>query len=415
MHIQRITPSGLDNHNQLFFNCGKSGVVDAIELKCLLISRGIKIDSAIYKKFGKKFRINSNPMTCNSINLPDGTNVQLTDVDFYLEHLTQLSWNNQKPEKYASLLDTPFQLKILDAKPALFCDKEFVCFVTFHNKSDFYSQKTSIGLPFLGNAVLQGDDLVSFQCLWHCEYAAAGKPCQYCFAGADCEARTKKRRVQAAAIAASNVAEIVRYAVLKDNVSNIQISGGSTFCGKTEHKHIIGYLKAIAYCGVDLTGEILLHITPPDNNTYIDEYFSLGASRIACNIEVWDKERAKIITPGKMQYSAREQYLKTLTYIAEKFGKAYCTFIIGLESIDTLREGATWLAKRGIIPAASVWMPMGRPVAGGISAPDIEYFRRVKDLLADIYSRYQLYPASCDLNACIEKDIHRLKVKRIEN
>jgi uncharacterized Fe-S cluster-containing radical SAM superfamily protein len=411
MNIQRITPYRVDNHNQTFFNCGESGEVDAIELKCLLISRGVKIDSAIYKKFGKNFRINSNPMTCNSINLPDGTNVQLTDMDFHLKHLTQLSWSNLKSVRYASQFDTPFQLKILDEKPALFCDKEFVCFVTFHKKSDFYTQKTSSGLSFLGNAVLQGSDLVSFQCLWHCEYAAAGKPCQYCFMGADFEARTKRRRTQPSAVSASNVAEIVRYAVLNDNVSSIQISGGSTFFGETEHKHIVGYLKAIAYCGVDLTGEILLHITPPDNNTYIDEYFSLGASRIACNIEVWDKERAKLITPGKIEYSARERYLKTLTYIAEKFGKAYCTFIIGLESVDTLREGATWLAERGIIPAASVWMPLGRPVTGNMIAPDVDYFRRVKDLLADIYSRYKLSPAGGALNVCIEKDIHRLRVK----
>jgi hypothetical protein len=413
MQIQRISPHKIDNHHQTFFNCGESGEIDAIELKCLLINRGVKVDNTIYKKFGKIFQINSNPMTCNSINLPDGTNVQLTDIDLYMKHLKQLPWNsNLKPEKHVSHIHTPFQLKIFDEKPALLCDKEFVCFVTFHKKTDFYTKKTSSGLPFLGNAVLQSTDMVSFPCLWHCEYAAAGKPCQYCYAGADFESRAKRRRTQPTAISASNVAEIVSYAVINDNVSNIQINGGSTFFGETEHKHIVEYLKAIAYCGMDLTGEVLLHISPTNNNTYIDEYFSFGANRIACNVGVWDKERAQIATPGKMQYATREQYLKTLTYIAEQFGKdkAYCTFIIGLESIDTLREGATWLAERGIIPAASVWMPLGRTVTGSI-IPNIDYFRRAKDLLADIYNRYKLSPINCEMNTCIEKDICRLRIK----
>jgi hypothetical protein len=341
--------------------------------------------------------------------LPDGTNVQLTDMEFHLRHLMRaLSWNSLKLMRYSSQLATPFQLKVSEGKPALFCDREFVCFVTFHDRSEFYEQKTSSGLPFIGNAVLQGCDFVSFQCLWYCEYAAAGKPCQYCFSGADFEMRARRKEPQPPAVAASDVAEIVRYAVQNDRVDSVQITGGSTFSGKKEHQYITAYLNAIANCGTKPTGEILLYITPPDDFSYIDEYFSLGADRIACSIEVWDEERADIITPGKMRFTTRERHLNALTYIAEKFGKdkAFCNFIIGLESVETLKEGATRLAERGIIPSASVWMPMGRPVMGSMAAPDIDYFRRVRDMLADLYVRYQLSPAGgCGLNVCIEKDI----------
>jgi hypothetical protein len=383
--------------------------VDAVELKCLLISKGVRVENVVYKQFGKDFRLNPSPLTCNSLMLSDGTNVQLTDVNFHLKYLTKtLSWNNLKLMKYASQLATPFQLKVLDDKPALFYDKDFVDFVTFHKKSDFYLQKTSSGLPFAGNAVIQGCDFVSFQCLWYCEYAAKGKPCQYCFSGADFEARARKNKSQPLAVPASDVAEIVRYAVVHDNVNSLQLTGGSTFSGRTEHIYITDYLKAIAGCGIDLSGEILLYITPPDDCAFIDEYFSLGASRIACSLEVWDEERAKIITPGKMHFTTRERHLKALTYIAEKYGKdkAFSNFIIGLESLETLKEGARWLAERGIIPSASVWMPMGRPVMDSMAAPDLDYFRRVKDMLADLYSRYALSPAGgCGLNVCIEKDI----------
>ena len=387
-----------------------SEIADSVELKCLLISKGVKVDNSVYKQFSKDYRLSPDPMMCNSMKLSDGTIVQLTDISFHLKQLFRmLSWNNLKLIKYESDLRTPFSISLLDDKAALFYDKQFVDFISFQKKTDFYKQKTSSGLPFLGNAVLQGCDFVSFQCLWFCEYAAKGKPCEYCFSGAEFEVLAKKGKSQPQAVGNSDVVDIVRYAVENEDANSIQITGGSTFSGETEHKHISGYMKALEESGIKLSGEILLYITPPKNNDYIDEYFALGANRIACSIEVWDKERAKIITPGKIHFTTRERHLKSLEYITEKHGKnkAFSNFIIGLESFETLKEGATYLAERGITPSASVWVPMGKPVMGSMKAPDLDYFRKVKEMLAELYMKYELTPAGgCGLNVCVEKDIY---------
>ena len=392
-----------------FFNVGNE-TADSVELKCLLISKGVKVDHSVYKRFAKEYRLSPNPLMCNSLKLSDGTIVQLTDLGFHLQQLFRmLSWNNLKLMKYESDLRTPFTLRLVDDKAALFHEKEFIDFVSFHKKTDFFKQKTASGLPFLGNAVLQGCDFVSFQCLWSCEYAAKGKPCEYCFSGAEFEMLAKKGKPQPQAVGSSDVVDIMRYAVENKDANSTQITGGSTFSGETEYKYISGYLEALAASGIKLSGEILLYITPPKNNDYIDEYFALGASRIACSIEVWDMERAKIITPGKIHFTSRERHLKSLTYIAEKYGqgKAFSNFIIGLESLETLKEGATFLAERGIIPSASVWIPMGKPVMGSMKAPDLDYFRRVKEMLAELYVKHGLIPAGgCGLNVCVEKDIY---------
>jgi len=392
-----------------FFKVGNK-IADSVELKCLLISKGVKVDNAIYKQFAKNYRLNPNPYMCNSLKLSDGTIVQLTDISFHLKQLFRmLSWNNLKLMKYESDLRTPFTISLLEDKAALFYEKDFVDFISFQKKTDFYTQKTTSGLPFLGNAVLQGCDFVSFQCLWSCEYAAKGKPCEYCFSGAEFETLAKKGKAQPQAVGSSDVVDIVRYAVENKDANSIQITGGSTFSGETEYKYISGYMKALAESGINLSGETLLYITPPKNNDYIDEYFALGADRIACSIEVWDKERAKIITPGKIHFTTRERHLKSLEYTTEKYGKgkAFSNFIIGLESFETLKEGATYLAERGIIPSASVWVPMGKPVMGSMKAPDLDYFRRVKEMLAELYTKYELTPAGgCGLNVCVEKDIY---------
>nr|MDD6336714.1 hypothetical protein [bacterium] len=372
---------------------------------------GVRVDRAVYRQMGREYRLNISPLTCNCMVLPDGTISQLTDVGFHLEYLAgSLSWDNIKLLKYAGQLGTPFSISLEQGTPTLFCNRQAVCPVSFLPKSDFYKQKTAAGLPFIGNAVLQGADWVAFQCLWPCQYAAAGKPCQFCFSGAEFEALAAKGKPCPDAVRPGDVADIIAYALAHDGVNSAQLTGGSTFSGKAEAGHLIAYLEAIKQRTGRMPGELLLYITPPEDPALIDTYFSLGATRIACSLEVWDEQRASVITPGKMQFTTRARHLSVLQAIAEKHGpgKAFSNLIIGLEPFETLKEGATWLAERGILPSVSVWMPMGRPVMGSMRAPEVDFFRRVKELFGQLYTKYNLEPAGGrGLNVCIERDIWR--------
>ena len=385
--------------------------LDSVELKCLLISRGMKISKEIYKKFGKSHRIYPNALTCNCILLPDDTVVMATDLGFHLQTLSAMfSWDNLKLLKYMNEMKTDFRLALLDEKPVLFYGNEKICEIKLLPKSEFYKQKTSSGMPFMGNAVLQGLDWVSFQCLWPCEYACEGKPCQYCFSGGQFEALARRKKPMPFIPSSKDVAEVVRYAIENDNMNSIQITGGSTFNSETEAKYITEYLGSINenVGRENITGEIILFITPPENLDLIDRYFSLGASRIVCSLEVWDDERAAIITPGKREYTTKERHLKALEYITSKYGpaKALCNLIIGLESLKTFREGVTWLAQRGIIPNASVWMPFGKPVMDSVTPPDIDFYRAANEILSELCVKYDLEPEKgYGTNTCIGRDI----------
>jgi hypothetical protein len=289
----------------------------------------------------------------------------------------------------------------------LYYKDEEVDTVTFPPTTDFYTQKTASGLPFAGNSVLQGVDWVSFQCLWACEYAATGSACEFCFSGADFETTIKKGKPLPKAVPAADVAEIVKYAIDNVDVCSVQITGGSTFNGEKEATYITGYLAAIGQLSTKPCGEILLYITPPTDFTLIDRYFSLGASRIACSVEVWDLVLAEKITPGKVNITGRKEHLQALEYIAKKYGpgKAFSNLIIGLESFETLKAGATYLAERGIIPSASIWIPQEQSKQG-VNVSDIDFYRRVKELFAELYLKYNLEPTPCKgLNVCVERDI----------
>jgi len=383
--------------------------IDSVELKCLIISRGIKVDRAVYQFHKNTARLSASPLCCNCLLLSDGTLAQLTDTNFHIRHLSRIfNWDNLRLLKYMRELSTPFSLCMLNDRPTLCYNNMEIDTVSFPPPSAFYRQKTASGRPFVGNAVLQGLDWVAFQCLWPCEYAAAGQPCQFCFSGADFENAAKKGKALPQAVPASDVAEIVKYALDNDGIENVQITGGSTYDGQTEAAYITEYLTAIQALPSSIKGEMLLYITPPAELSLIDRYFSLGASRVACSLEVWDMNRASEITPGKVNITGRDRHLKVLEYVVQKYGqgKAFSNFIIGIEDFTTLAEGVTWLAERGIMPTASVWIPMGRPVQGSMKPPYVDYYRQVKELFAELYVKYQLEPTKCcGLNVCIECDI----------
>ena len=58
-----------------------------------------------------------------------------------------------------------------------------------------------------------------------------------------------------------------------------------------------------------------------------------------------------------------------------------------------------------ITPSASVWIPFGSALSATAPAPELAYFRRVKEHLAMLYDKYNLIPGGDGINVCIEHDV----------
>ncbi len=391
-----------------------SKTIDTVDLKALLVSRGVRVANRVYKKFGGRVRLSKNPLECNAIILPDATVVQLTDIGFHMDYIkSAISWSTLKQLKYFSQVRTDFRLDLDESgEPTLFFKNQKLTSVSFPRPTSFYNQKTSSGLPFLGNAVLQGTQWLSFHLLWQCDYACAGQPCQYCYSGGELDNLTRRGKKLPAYPTPEDVAEMVEYAVIRDKyVDSIQITGGSTFNVQSEADRIVSILNAInSRVGREnIKGEVLIYTTPPTNPKVLDQLFDAGADRIAMSLEIWNEELARRVMPGKMKYTGRQRHLDALEYVATKYGKgkACSNFIIGIEHADSLLEGADYVASKGVVPIASVWIPFGRPVLGSMKAPNLEYYQKVKSGLAQIYSKYGLVPPGAKgLNVCMCRDIY---------
>jgi hypothetical protein len=386
-------------------------VLDSVELKTLLLTRGIKVHPRVYRELSLRHRISRDPLEASSFHLPDGTVVHLVDLSFHLGHLRQIL----KPGFLKQLstfrqIDTPFRLLMDKGAPTLFHKQHAISPVIFPPATDFYGLTTPSGLPVRGNAVLQGSQWVSFQCLWHCEYAARGEACQFCHAGAEHRALAQANKPMPRVPSPEEAAWIVKAAVDRGLAQGFQLTGGSTFQPQGEIGRLIAYLDAIFRMvpAEVFACESLIYTTPPTEPQELDHLIEHGAQRIALSLEVWDEALCHVITPGKVKFTTRERHLRSLEYLARKYGpnKACCNFVVGVEPVESFLKGAKYMAERGIVPIASVWIPFGMPVAGRGKAPGIDYYRRAKEGLVELYHRHGINPpGGMGLNVCMCRDV----------
>ena len=396
--------------------------IDSLDLKSLIVTRGVRVNDSVYEELGGRYRIDKDPLTCNCVILPDGTVAQLTDIALHLRYLRQ-AMSLESLRQLGTFFRgwKPFSLDVCGSGRALlFYGEQPITEVHFPEKTHFYEQKASSGLPFLGNAVLQGVDTLTFQSLWPCAIARAGYACQFCYTGGISEQLARKHKPEPTIPTSRDAAEIVDYAVNKERVAeHVQITGGSTMNPQAECQIISRLLREIdLVAGLkNVRGEVIVFTTPPSDPKSLDQIFYAGADRVACSLEVWDDELAKVITPGKVKFTGRQRHFDALRYIAKEFGpnKACSTFVVGLEPVESFLAGARRLAEEGIVAMASLWVPFGRPVMGSVKAPGLEYYQRVKQGLAEIYDEYGIVPpGGAGFNVCICKDICRHKDELID-
>ncbi len=366
-------------------------MVDMLDLKVLLITRGINVPEEITTRFGKTHRLapTSNPFACNCLLLPG-------DVPVHMFHVGPAA---------------DFSLSVTrDGKPCLTYRGRPVTEVSFPPTTDFYKQRTRSGIPYGLAAVLQGLDVVSFPYLWPCQLAQAGLPCQFCYQGNMMLEMAKSDGLQLQRPMPEDVAEIVEHALRHDQVADVQLTGGSEVdAGQGEVPLAADIVAAIdRRVGLSsIPGELYAYTSAPRDPAAVDLMFAAGADRVAYDLNVWDEAIFAQACPGIHRHIGREQQLRALTYSAEKHGpnRTCSAFVIGLEPLESLLAGAEWAASRGIVPLFSIWMPHGRPVLGSTTPPDLDYYRRAREGFMDLFERYGLEPPGASgLNVCMDRD-----------
>lgn len=363
--------------------------IDSIDLKVLLLSRGMYVRPEVFEALGTTHRISPDPYECSSLILPDQTVVHIADVGPSAE----------------------FHLAVGPGRtPRLLYGDQIVAEVSLPPVTAFYRQVASSGTPFRGMAILQGLDVLTFPYLWSCDYAKAGHACRFCHCGNLTQMQWAAGNQQEVVFSPRDVAEAVHYAVNVERCARyVQLTGGSSFNPDGECGRTIQVLRAIDdLAGLDsIPGQLIVYTTPPAHTAEIDRLFDAGADCVACDIEIWDEDLARQICPGKSRWTGRQRHLDTLLYVAQRYGrgKALSTFVVGLEPAESFLAGAEYLASHGVVPIPSVWMPHGLPRYTGFEATDLGFYRQICTGLAEIYERHQCQPpGDRGFNVCLCRD-----------
>ncbi len=385
--------------------------LDSIDLKCMVVTKGVALDPAVVEAYQDTCRISKDPAQFSNLYFSDGISAAMIDtVERFNQQSMRDSWKDEDRKIFEPQLATPFTVEMRDDQAVLCYKGEFVDTVSFPRANDYYSQKTPDGTPYLYLSTLQGDEWNSFAYLWPCDYAANGFPCQFCHSGLHSASLKANGEAPEQAVPANFVADMVDYSVKHAGVKSLQITGGSTFSGKGEAEHLLPILDAImTKTGEEnITGDTLLFVTPPKDLSCIDEYFSRGVDRIACSVEVWDEGLARTITPGKMKFTTRQRHFDAWDYIVKNYGlnRAFTNFVLGVEPFDRVAEGVHFAAERGVYPGGCIWVCGGCSCNGIVTAPGLDFYRQCKELFYQIYSDYGFIPDRSPMPSDLQAEIY---------
>ncbi len=217
---------------------------------------------------------------------------------------------------------------------------------------EFYSRKTTTGVPFGDIAVVHGSYTVITPSP-KCDFFDTDSECRYCTLNKNIDGVPKRDFTVEEVLEAVGV-------VLKEGLSKIiYLSVGFTEGDDGGIEFLSPYIKAIKkHYSCLLAVEAL----PPKKNRWIDDTYALGADSILYNMGIFDAELFEVICPGRSRLVGRKRYLDALKYAVGIFpnGTVASHLIVGLEPPGSTRIGIDYLTGMGVVPI----LPIYRPRAG---------------------------------------------------
>lgn len=263
---------------------------------------------------------------------------------------------------------SPFRIKLKDGNLFLYYYGREICKVKI-SFTDLISKKTtSRGIP-VERICLLATDRLRIQNSDFCTFKERHIPCRFC-----------EVKYKSCSFNVDDIIEAVGY-YFKDekcNFRHILIGGLSNTIGK-EKENIC---KIIKYIRQHSNMPIYLMCLPCVSETDIEDYVKLGVTEFGFNIEIFDRQLAKKLMPGK-GFISLEKYEKALRKAVELLGNngaVRSAFVVGLESMESLLSGVDFVCKLGAAPIFSVFRPIPFTEMENVNPPSNQW-------LFEAYSR----------------------------
>lgn len=267
--------------------------------------------------------------------------------------------------------------------------------IEYLKRPKIWSEKTSSGINMKKIANFYGSDCLNFNIYSGCQFWEEGLPCKFCSVQPtqkcfnEVEIRKNVEDVKEAAKMAFEI---------EDKINFIIFTGGSYLNGDEEYDKMIPIIKAVKDVLPKSWNNVIkgnVAIMAPQSMKKIDELMDTGIEHPSFNLEVWTKKYFNYICPGKAKYRGWDHIQKSYDYAVENYGRGrfWVNFVGGLNDLEVLKDGFSYMAKKGVVPGANVFHPdVGSVIGSKRKSPSPEYIIDLFKHAAKLYHQYNYLP-----------------------
>ena len=351
-----IVESIINNKN---FKMPISTVDDLLKLKVSLITQGVRICNNALEYINKTKKIKDSTFNAIDIKIFDSLIVNA-------------------PINIPFVELTPFYIKYDPlTKLTLYFNDTFISIVSIDTEDQLPEKTQSGNIPY--NAIaFRTNDRVRIRHSSVCNYKIQNLSCEFC--------ESKHKTIYDVPL--EDIYEVIDTYEKQIAFRHFLIGGAS---GPENSEH--GRIKKIAsYISSKTSKPIYLMSLPPKNKNIIKDYYKSGITEIAFNLEVYDREVAKKIMPGKgkiplSQYI--EAFEESVKYLGAT-GNVRTMFILGLESESSLLKGIEHMSSIGVAPMLSALRPMPNTNLRNVVAPNVKWICDIYYKAKEICDKYKL-------------------------
>jgi solute carrier family 13 (sodium-dependent dicarboxylate transporter), member 2/3/5 len=246
--------------------------------------------------------------------------------------------------------------------------------VVIRPPSRVFSHRTSTGLPFGKFGTVHGP-YMAISPTNRCSFLSTDDQCRFCGVGEEGSTH--------APVPVDDVIEAIQIARSEHPIDMVYLSVGDL---GTDDGGVLFLEPYVAAIKKHFDVLVAMDALPPSDNRWIDHAYAMGVDSVSYNLEIFDADRFERICPGPARTIGRERFLEALEYAATVFpsGGTTCHLIVGLEPLESTREGIDTLTAMGVLPI----LPLYRPFKGRDMRRDeaAEHFDMSREELIALHS-----------------------------
>lgn len=239
---------------------------------------------------------------------------------------------------------SPFVIEYNSNSLQLYYGSKYITDVKIAEKENYCGMETKTKIPYTAISFL-ATDRIRIHHSSKCVFQQNNIGCKFCDVPGNSIHFTMK-----------DIEEVINWQLHNSNFRHFLI-GGASGIYSSEYETI---LKIVKYIRAKSNKPIYVMSLPPENLSILDDYLEAGVNEVAFNIEIYNRDFAKKIMPGKGNISLN-CYKAALLHSVKLWGNngnVKSLLVYGLEPDDSFLKGVSWLASHGIQPIISPFRPL---------------------------------------------------------